>query len=75
MYHGQRCVIYTLVSEIQENVDLVLGNQKCVQIRSYKLTGLLFKIFEQIPTHLSKRMCCAQTQRAGINQSEGSICR
>ena len=36
---------------------------------------LLFQLSEQIPTHLSKRMCCAKTQRAEINQSESSIHR
>ena len=36
---------------------------------------LLFQISEQTPTHLSKRMCHAKTQRAEINQSESSIYR
>ena len=34
---------------------------------------LLFQLSEQIPTHLSKRTCCAETQRAEINQGESSI--
>ena len=34
---------------------------------------LLFKIFEQIPTHLSQRMHHAKTHRTEINQSESSI--
>ena len=28
--HGHRFEIYTLVSEIHENIDIVLGNKKCV---------------------------------------------
>ena len=36
---------------------------------------LLLQMFEQIPTHLSKRMHHVKTQRVEINQSEGSICR
>ena len=28
--HGHRFEIYTLVSEIHENVDLVLGNKECI---------------------------------------------
>ena len=36
---------------------------------------LLIELFEQIPAHLSKRMCPAKAQRAEINQSESSIHR
>ena len=36
---------------------------------------LLFQFSEQVPTHLSKRMCCARTQRIEINQSKSSIHR
>ena len=47
-----------------KTVDLVLGVRNMCQVRrSNKLTGLLFQIPEQIPTHLSKRMCCLKTQR------------
>ena len=43
--HGYILEIYTLVAEIHETVDLVLGIQKCIQVRRiYKLTGLLFQI-------------------------------
>ena len=51
-----------------------IRNQECVQVRrSYKLIRLLFQLFEQIPTHFSKRMCHAKIQRAEINQGESSI--
>ena len=47
--HGHRFEIYTLVSEIHENIDLVLGcrHKECVQVRGCnKLNRLLFHIFE-----------------------------
>ena len=45
--HGHRFEIYTLVSEIHENVDLVLGIKSMFQIgRSNKFQRLLFQIFE-----------------------------
>ena len=34
---------------------------------------LLFQLFEQIPTHFSKRTYCAKTQRAEMNQGKSSI--
>ena len=36
---------------------------------------LLFQLFEQIPTHFFKRMYCAETQRAEIDQGKNSIYR
>ena len=35
----------------------------------------LFEILKQIPTHLSKGMGHAKTQRAEINKSKNPICR
>ena len=40
--HGYRFEIYTLVSEIHENVDLVLGIKNVFKLGSYKLMRLLF---------------------------------
>ena len=41
--HGHRFEIYTLVSEIHENVDLVLGIKNVFEVRGCnKLKGLLF---------------------------------
>ena len=54
--HGHRFEIYTLVSEIYENIDIVLGIKN-----AFKLGGVInswdccLQIFEQIHTHLSKR--------------------
>ena len=40
--HRHRFEIYTLVSEIHENIDLSLGHKECIQIgRCNKLKGLL----------------------------------
>ena len=55
--HSHRFEI--IVSEINENVDLVLGMKNV-----FKLEGVInsldcfFKVSGRIPTHLSKRMCC-----------------
>ena len=35
----------------------------------------LFQLSEQIPTHLSKRMCHVKTQRIEINEGDSSIYR
>ena len=47
--HRHRFEIYTLVSEIHENVDLGLGIKNV-----FKLEGVVL-ISQQIPTHLTKR--------------------
>ena len=60
--HRHRFEIYTLVSEIHKNVNLVLGIKNV-----FKLEGVInswdccFNVSEQIPPHLSKRMHCYQT--------------
>ena len=55
MYPDTDLEIYALVSEIHENVDLVWGIKKCIQIRgSYKLMRLLLLSFKQVPVHLFK---------------------
>ena len=42
--HSHRFEIYMLVSKIHENVDMVLGIKKCIQIRRCnKFTGMLFQ--------------------------------
>ena len=73
--HSHRFEIYTLVSEIHGRVDLVLG-LKCVQVgRGNKLTGLLFQISEQLPTHFPKRVHCFKTQGTENDKSKSSIHR
>ena len=58
--HGHRFEIYTLVSEIHENIYLVLGIKNM-----FELGGVInswdccFK-FLKVPTHLAKRMCCSK---------------
>ena len=73
--HRHRFEIYTLVSEIHENVDLVLGIKNVFKLEGVINSWDCFKIFEQVPTHLSKRMCSFETQRAKTNESKSSIHR
>ena len=59
--HGHRFEIYTLVSEIHKNVDLVLRIKYVFKLEGViNLQDCCFK-FLKIPTHLSKRMCCFET--------------
>ena len=44
--HGHRFEIYTLVSEIQENVDLVLGIKNVFKLEGVINSRLLFQIFK-----------------------------
>ena len=65
--HGHRFEIYTLVSEIHENVDLVLRIKNI-----FKLEGVINSWdcclnFWTDPTHLSKRAYYLESQRAKIN--------
>ena len=59
--HRYRCEICTLVSEIHEDVDLVLGIKMCLNWKEFELMGLLFKISKQIPAHLFKGTHCSKT--------------
>ena len=43
--HGHRFEIYTLVSKIHKNIDIVLGNKKCVYIRrNNQFRRMLFQL-------------------------------
>ena len=70
--HGHRFEIYTLVSEIHENIDLVLGIKNVYKL---EVTRLLFHLLEQILTHFSKRVYHAKTKRTEINQGKSTIYR
>ena len=51
--HGHRFQIYTLVSEIHGNVDLVLGIKNIFELEGVKNSrDCCFKIFKQISTNL-----------------------
>ena len=67
-----------LISEQGYNLGKLLDGTECqilLDTGTSKLMRLLFQHFEQISTHLSKRMHHAKTLRAEIYQIEGSICR
>ena len=51
--HGHRFEIYTLVSEIHENVDLVLGIKNVFELEGViNSRDCCFKFFKQISTNL-----------------------
>ena len=55
--HGHRFEIYTLVSEIHENVDLVLGIKNVFELEGViNSRDCFFLIFEQINTNISRKM-------------------
>ena len=59
---GHRFEIYTLVSEIHEQVDLVLGIKNVFKLGVINSWDCCFQLPKQIPTHFYKRMCCAKTK-------------
>ena len=65
--HGHRFEIYTLVSEIHENVGLVLGIKNFFWVRRcHKFAKLLLQCLKQVPTNFSKRIHSAKTKRTKI---------
>ena len=54
--HRHRFEMYTLVSDIHENVDLVFGIKYVFKLEGVINSWDLFQISEQVPAHLSKRM-------------------
>ena len=73
--HGHRFEIYTLVSEIHENVDLVLGIKNV-----FKLEGVInsrdccFKVFNRSFPYF-QRACDFKAPGAKINKSKSPIYR
>ena len=66
--HGHRFEIYTLVSEIHENVDLVLGIKNMFELEGViNSWDCFFLISKQIPTHLSKRKSGFEIKRTETN--------
>ena len=61
--HGHIFEIYILVSEIHENVDLVLGTKNILELEGGdKFMRLMLQFLEQVPTNFSKRIYCTKTK-------------
>ena len=61
--HGHRFEIYTLVSEIHENVDLVLGIKNVFELEGViNSRDFCLKFFEQVCTHLSRERSNIKTK-------------
>ena len=72
-YRFERC---TMVSEIHENVDLVLGIKNVFELEGViKFMRLLFQLPKQIPIHFSKRAYCAETKGTKIDQVKSTMYR
>ena len=65
--HGHRFEIYTLVTEIHENIDLVLGIKNC--------QDCCFNFLKRSLSFFLKRMCCAKTKGTKIDQGKSTIYR
>ena len=58
---GHRFETHMLLSEIHENVDLILGIKNVFKLEQVINSQNFVQISKQIPTHLSKRMYCFET--------------
>ena len=72
--HGNRFEIFTLVSEIHQNVDLVLGLKNI-----FKLEGIInswescFSFLNMLIPFFSKVTNCFETKRAGIYKNRWNV--
>ena len=68
--HGHRFEIYTVVSEIHKNIDLVIGIKNI-----FELEGIINSWDCYFPTNFSKRVHDIETKRTEINKGGSAIYR
>ena len=74
--HGHRFEIYTLVSEIHENIDLVLGIKSVFELEGVTNTwDCCFSSLNRSLPIFSKRVYCAKSKRIEIDQGKSTIYR
>lgn len=74
--HGHRFNIYTLVSEIHENVDLVLGIKNVFELEGViNSRDCCFEFFELISANLSWEGNNIETRWAEVSESQSLIYR
>ena len=74
--HRHLFEVFTLVSEIHDNVDLVLGMNKCLCVGRYsRYARFLIQNFKQINTIFLKRADGSQTKRKEVCKDRSSIYR
>ena len=67
---NHRFEIFTLVSEIHENVDLVIGTKTLFELEGViDSSGFLCQFSKQVNTFLSKRESLCKTKRIKVNNS------
>ena len=74
--HGHRFEVFTLLSEIHDNVDLVLGMKNVFELEDViDMWYSSFKFLKQIITILFKRTSGIETKRKEIHKDRSTICR
>ena len=74
--HGHRFKIYTLVSEIHENVDLVLGIKNIVELEGViNLRDCCFNFLNRSLPIFSKRMHSIKAKETETNKGRSTIYR
>ena len=69
--HGHRFEVFTLVSEIHDNVDLVLGMKNVSELEGViDMQDSFFQIFQQIYTILFKRTSSTETKERKFLKTE-----
>ena len=74
--HGHRFKVFTLVSEIHDNVDLVLGMKNAFELEGViDMQDSFFKFLNQPIPFFSKGTSGSETKRKEIHKDRNTICR
>ena len=74
--HGHRFEVFTLVSEIHDNVDLVLGMKNVFELEGVMdMQDSSFKFLNRSLPFFSKEQVVVKPQRKGIYNNRSTICR
>ena len=71
--HGDRFEVFMLVSEIHDNVDLVLGMKNVFELEG--VLDMWDSLFKFLNTYLFKRTIGSKTQRKEIYKDRSTNCR
>ena len=73
--YGHRFEVFTIVSEIHDYVDLVLGMKNMFELEGVRHVGLILQIPEQINTLLFKRTDITKPKRKEVCKNRSTIYR
>ena len=72
--HGQRFEIYTLVSKIHENVEVVLGIKNVFQLEGViNSQECYFSFLKKVGAHISKREDSIEVERTKTDKNKSTI--